>query len=164
MKKIILFGWLLAALVSCQQPAKDWSSMTIIQDKPQLTNVTLGDSLHRHGDGLAYEAILRDSAGTRVGDLLGWLITVAIEDGGGINAENMVEKIGTMVFNLGGDDVVALGGSLYPQGQKIMKEGQPQKRTLVGGTGKYRGITGEVHTTRISDSTYTHELIYRLPD
>jgi hypothetical protein len=138
--------------------------MKIIQDKPQLTNVTLGDSLHRHGDGLAYEALIRDTAGTNIGDLIGWLITVDIEDNGGMNAENMVEKIGTMVFNLGEDDVVALGGSLYPQGQKIMKEGQAQKRTLVGGTGKYRGITGEVHTTRNADSTYTHELIYRLPE
>jgi hypothetical protein len=37
-----------------------------------------------------------------------------------------------------------------------MKLGIPQKNAVVGGTGKYKGVRGEVTTTRNEDGTYTH--------
>jgi alpha-D-ribose 1-methylphosphonate 5-triphosphate synthase subunit PhnG len=39
-----------------------------------------------------------------------------------------------------------------------MDIGIAQKRAVVGGTGKYRGIKGEVTTTRNEDGTYKHVL------
>ena len=52
--------------------------MTFIQDKPLLTHVNLGDTSDGHGDGMAFEAVLRDTAGTVVGEVLGWMVTVDI--------------------------------------------------------------------------------------
>ncbi len=64
-----------------------------------------------------------------------------------------------MVFNLGDEnEIVAQGGTSYHQGQAQMKEGLSQKRAVVGGTGIYKGIAGEVTTTRNEDGTYTHVL------
>jgi hypothetical protein len=67
-----------------------------------------------------------------------------------------------MVVNLDGDDIVVLGENSYNRGQQEMKDNMVQKRAIIGGTGKYRGIAGEVITTRNNDSTYTHEMIYKI--
>ena len=45
-----------------------------------------------------------------------------------------------------------------------MKLGLSQKRAIVGGTGKYKGVEGEVTTTRNDDGTYTHVLDVKLED
>jgi hypothetical protein len=69
------------------------------------------------------------------------------------------ERFGTLVFNLGDEnEIVAQGSTSYPKDEEQMKSGLQQKRAIVGGTGKYKGINGEVTTTRNEDGTYTHLL------
>ena len=152
-------------LLSCQnQSSSAWQTLTYIQDKPLLTHVNLGDSSHGHGDGMAYEASLKDTTGTAVGEVLGWLITVDIMDGDSANPVYISESIGTMVFNLGEEnEIVAQGGISYHKGEKVMKLGLAQKRAIVGGTGKYKGVVGEVTTTRQENGTYLHVLEIQAP-
>ena len=133
--------------------------MTFIQDKPLLTHVNLGDTAHGHGDGMAFEAVLKDTAGTAVGELLGWMVTVDIVDGDSANAVHITDRIGTMVFKFDDENkIVASGGTVYHKGEQIMKLGIDQKRAVVGGTGKYKGIKGEITTSRNEDGTYKHVL------
>lgn len=163
MKKVIAFLIVLAALASCQQHTTEWSSMKLIQEKPQLFVVNLRDTAVEHGDELVFESGLRDTTGAVVGELHGWLITVDLSDSANtIPNSNMLDKIGTSVFNIDGDDIVVLGMLFHAQGNKIMNTGKPQKRAIIGGTGKFRGITGEITITRNADTTYTHELIYKI--
>ena len=59
-------------LLSCQnQTGSAWQTLTFIQDQPLLTHVNLGDSAHGHGDGMAFEAVLKDTTGAAVGEVLG---------------------------------------------------------------------------------------------
>lgn len=163
MKKIILFIVILAALVSCQQPATQWSSMKVIQDRPQLTIVNLRDTAADHGDGLAFEATLRDTTGKYVGEVHGWLVTVDLSDSSKAGISTTVEKVGTVVFNIDGEDIIVFGETSYTNGKHVMNtNSKPQRRAIMGGTGKFRGITGEIKTTRNADSTYMHEFIYKL--
>jgi hypothetical protein len=152
-------------LLSCQNQSNSaWQTLTYIQEKPLLTHVNLGDSSHGHGDGMAYEATLKDTTGTAVGEVLGWLITVDIMDGDSANPVYISESIGTMVFNLGEEnEIVAQGGIIYHKGEKLMKLGLAQKRAIVGGTGKYKGVVGEVTTTRQENGTYLHVLEIQAP-
>ena len=60
------------------------------------------------------------------------------------------------------DEIVISGANIYPTNQLIMQADAPQVRAIIGGTGKYKGIRGQVTTTRKSDETYTHVLEYRL--
>lgn len=147
-------------LLSCQnQAGSDWQTLTFIQDKPLLTHVNLRDTAHDHGDGMAFEAVLKDTAGNNVGEVLGWLITVDLMDGDSATPIYKTDRMGTMVFNLGDENkIIAQGGTSYSKGEQQMKSGLPQKRAIVGGTGKYKGIAGEVITTRNEDETYTHVL------
>lgn len=162
MKKIISFLAVLAVLASCQQPTSKWSTMKVIQDRPQLSVVNLRDTAADHGDGLAFEAILRDTTGKQVGEVHGWLVTVDISDSTANEVSTTQDKIGNAVFNIDGEDIVVFGETSYSKGKNIMNNGIPQRRAIMGGTGKFRGITGEIQTTRNQDSTYTHEFIYKL--
>ena len=147
-------------LLSCQnQSSSAWQTFTYIQDKPLLTHVNLGDTAHGHGDGMAFEAVLKDTAGSAVGELLGWMVTVDIVDGDSANAVHITDRIGTMVFKFDDENkIVASGGTVYHKGEQIMKLGIDQKRAVVGGTGKYKGIKGEITTSRNEDGTYKHIL------
>lgn len=157
-----LFVVFLAAffLMSCQnQSSTTWQTLTFIQGEPLLTHVNLGDTAHGHGDGMAFEATLKDTAGTAVGEVLGWLVTVDIIDGDSTNPVHITDRIGTMVFKFDDENkIIASGGTSYSKGEQVMKLGIAQKRAVVGGTGKYKGIKGEVTTTRNEDRTYKHVL------
>jgi hypothetical protein len=147
-------------LLSCQnQSSSTWQTFTYIQDKPLLTHVNLGDTAHGHGDGMAYEATLKDTTGTTVGEVLGWIVTVDIVDGDSANAVHITDRIGTMVLKFDDENkIIASGGTNYKKGEVLMDPEVSQKRAVVGGTGKYKGIKGEVTTTRNEDGTYKHVL------
>jgi len=147
-------------LLSCQnQSSSAWQTFTYIQDKPLLTHVNLGDTAHGHGDGMAYEATLKDTTGTTVGEVLGWMVTVDIADGDSANPVHFTERIGTTVYKFDDENkIIASGGTSNHKGEQVMKLGIDQKRAVVGGTGKYKGIKGEVTTTRNEDGTYKHVL------
>jgi hypothetical protein len=160
MKQFLTIFTAVLFLLSCQNQAdSSWQTLTFIADKAFLTHVNLGDSAHGHGDGTAFEGVLKDTAGATVGEVLGWLVTVDIVDGDSANPVYITDRVGTMVFKFDEDNkIVASGGTSNHKGEQVMKLGIDQKRAVVGGTGKYKGIKGEVTTTRNEDGTYTHVL------
>lgn len=128
-----------------------------------MTYLNLGDTTNSHGDGMAFEAKLSDSTGVEVGEIIGWLVTVDINLSDSMNTAPVSERIGSTVFNFGEEnEIVAIGGISYHSGEQRMKKGIAQKRAIVGGTGKYKGIVGEVTTTRNEDGTYTYFLDYKI--
>lgn len=166
MKQFLVIFTAAVFLLSCQnQTASKWSTIKFIQGKPNLVHLNLGDSAHGHGDGMAFEASIKDTSGVEVGEVLGWLITVDIMEGDSVNPIHVSERLGTMVFNFGNEnEIVAQGGTSYHKGEQQMKLGLAQKRAITGGTGKYKGIMGEVTTTRNEDGTYLHVLDIKLED
>jgi hypothetical protein len=164
MKQLLAIFTAAFFLLSCQnQSSSAWQTLTYIQDKPVLIHVNLGDTAHGHGDGMAFEAVLKDTTGTAVGEVLGWIVTVDIVDGDSANLIKVSDRIGTMVFDLGDEnEIIAQGGTSYHHGEQQMKLGIAQKRAIVGGTGKYKGVEGEITTIRNDDGTYTHVLDVKL--
>ena len=64
---------------------------------------------------------------------------------------------GDVVFDLGsGDSIVVAGGSVYAKATTEMNSDMPQRRAVIGGTGKFLGARGQVTTTRKGDGTYEH--------
>ncbi|MFM1794807.1 MAG: hypothetical protein RL642_1192 [Bacteroidota bacterium] len=164
MKHFLIFSLAALLLVSCKnQSTSSWQKLTFIQGKPALVHLNLGDTSQTHGDGMAFEAPLKDTSGAEVGEIMGWLVTVDIDIADSSNPVHLTERIGTTVFNFGDEnEIVAQGGISYHHGEQLMKIGIEQKRAIVGGTGKYKGIVGEVTTTRNDDGTYTHFLDYKI--
>jgi hypothetical protein len=99
MKQFIVIFSAAFFLLSCQnQTGSTWQTLTFTQDKPFLTHLNLGDTAHGHGDGMAFEAVLKDTTGTAVGEVLGWMVTADIVDGDSANLVHITERIGTMVL------------------------------------------------------------------
>jgi hypothetical protein len=166
MKQVIVIFTAAFFLLSCQnQTGSAWQTLTFIQEKPLLTHVNLGDTAHGHGDGMAFEAVLKDTAGTEVGEVLGWLVTVDIVDGNSANPVYITDRIGTIVLKFDEENkIIATGGTSYNKGEQEMNIEIPQKRAVVGGTGKYKGIKGEVTTSRNNDGIYKHVLSVKIED
>jgi hypothetical protein len=166
MKQFLVIFTAVFFLLSCQnQTGSAWQTLTFIQEKPLLTHLNLGDTAHGHGDGTAFEAPIMDTNGVKVGEVMGWLVTVDIMDGDSLNPVYDTERIGTVVYNLGDEnEIIAQGGTSYHKGEKEMKLGIEHKRAIVGGTGRYKGLKGEVIITRNDDGTYTHVLDFKMQD
>ena len=148
---------------SCQNSTR-WTKVSFIQGSPALTQVKWEESQISQGDGTGFVAALTDSEGNDVGMLNGWLITVDIKDENQQGEENLEERVGTLIFDLRDEnEIVVLGGNTIHHKQKQPKAGLSQRRAIVGGTGIYKGITGQVTTTRNADGTYLHEMEYSLP-
>lgn len=151
------------ALAGCSSSSSSSSEIVLIQDAPALTTIEVSDGPETsggasHGDILAFEApVSRD--GEVVGDLSGILTTVDIPLEGSDGREVFEERIGTLVFRFSDtDSIVVNGSSVYPAGEDEMAPGTPQIRAVLGGTGSYVGVDGEVSTVRNDDGTYTHTL------
>ena len=138
--------------------------MKLYNGKPKITIVNLGDSSHGHGDGTAYEGELMDSSGKVVGEYASWYVTVDMDKRDSNKANHFSEKILTIILNFGDDnEIIIQGGAFHSLDNQMIKPGVPgRKRAIVGGTGKYLGIRGEVIPYRLEDGTYVHDLIYRL--
>jgi hypothetical protein len=127
--------------------------------------VNLGDTSHGHGDGMAFEAVLKDTTGTEVGEVLGWMITVDVVDGDSTNPVHLTDRIGTMVLKFDEENkIIATGGTSYKKGEQEMNIEIPQKRAIIGGTGKYKGIKGEITTIRNKEGKYKHILSVKIED
>jgi hypothetical protein len=158
----ILFLLFIAALfiLSCQnKPVSKWKTLKFIQEKAVLTHINLGDTAHGHGDAMAFEAALKDTSGNVVGEILGWIITTDIMEGDSAAPIYVMERIGSVVLNFGNEDeIVSQGIVSYTKGEKLIKLGAAQTSAITGGTGKFKGISGQLTTTRNEDGSYLHVL------
>ncbi len=154
----------LALLSACQTPpSAAWQTLTLQQTKPILLEVNDGDGQREHGEKAFFEAQLKDSTGRVAAQLLGMMVIVDLPGNDGVGDPAVEERFTwvSVVFPEG-DEIVVQGANVYPAGQTIMKPQAAQARAIVGGTGKFKGIRGQVVTTRNPDETYTHTLEYRL--
>ena len=137
--------------------------MNLVQEKPILVEGLDGDNVHEHGDVMVFEANLKDQNGLKVAQLLGQHTVIDLPGNDGIGDPSMEERFVNLAFVFtNGSKVFVQGASVYPEGQTSIKENIPQFRAIVGGTEAFRGIRGQVKTTRNSDETYLHVLEYTL--
>lgn len=160
----LLAATALALLAACSGDTATTTTLTITQQSPELGSFEIPVA----GDGLGiltpnadlppagvlvFDAEITDPDG-REGILIGYLLAADLPDARA--GTTLEERIGTLVYAFGEDELVVTGGASYPLDNAEMAAGQPQRRTVVGGTGKYLGIRGEVVTTRNTDGTYSH--------
>ena len=107
------------------------------------------------GDLTGFEAPVHKD-GKEFGHVMGMMSRVGDLKAG--TRPDREESMLTAVFDLPDGQISVLGISYYKQGENILQIGIPMTRAIVGGTGHYVGVDGEVTTTHNADSSYTHVL------
>lgn len=153
---------LAALLVSCGSAGREGTldkkqSVTLVvqQAAPTLNPVDVDPQGPSVGDRLEFTAALSID-GKPAGELSGVLTVQSLgkSDGASVVKE---QRKGTLTFQLSATDSLQVSGtSKYKPNKKEMEVGDPQERSVIGGTGAYDGARGTVTTVRNADGTYTH--------
>ena len=150
---VCAFVVLLASACSSSSSTKK-ISLTVYEDAPTLIPVDVGTPGNSPGDAYYFFAKLRSQPGGAVtGELYGTktLVKPALPD----NPD--AEQRATMLyftFANRQDQIVASGVPDYPPNAPEFKANLPVLRAVLGGTGKYKGVNGELRSTRNPDSSY----------
>ena len=142
------------ALVACGSREE-----TLVLTQPPGDSVVL-TPLDLNGSGVAGDTTVFEGPiekdGEAYGAIMGSMTKVgAIGDGWRDDRE---ERMLTAIFDLPDGQISVVGVSYYMEGDELLPAGEPVTRAIVGGTGDYVGIDGEVTTVRNADGSYTHTL------
>lgn len=124
------------------------STLTLLQSKPTIEQA---DTV-KQGILTFFEAGLSTASGANAGVLAGSILTVDVSED---RTEYEVRQR-TLTFDTPDGQIQAAGLSNYPLTERELADEDPQVIAIVGGTGKYLGVTGEVETTRLPDGSYEH--------
>jgi hypothetical protein len=106
-------------------------------------------------DVVLYEATIAGEQGES-GTLTGFLITADVPDAE--TGDVHQDRLGQLFFDLGnGNGLVVVGEAIYRGEEAEMMPNTAQLRAVVGGTGEFMGVRGQVATTRNDDGSYRHE-------
>ena len=109
------------------------------------------------GDEYVFESpMLKD--GEPYGEMFGTMTKVG-ELGHGTHPDRE-DRLLNAVFDLPEGEIVVSGLSFYVPGHPALEKHEPIARAIVGGTGAYAGIRGEVITIHNDDDSYTQEIRY----
>ena len=155
----------LFVITACNAPDKqaEWQTMTLYGSSVVLIEVHDGDEMREHGEQLFYEAKLSDQAGKSVGQALGMAVIVDMPGDDKVDKPATEERFVTMaiVFE-DGDEIMTMGAFEIPENEKYVPTNVPQSRAIIGGTGKYMGIRGQMKVTRNADDTFSLTLEYKV--
>lgn len=70
---------------------------------------------------------------------------------------NLEQRATLLIFTFSNreDQIVVMGVPDYPGNAAEFNAGQPVVRAILGGTGKYMGVRGQLTSTRNADGSYT---------
>lgn len=154
MKSIFTSAGIACVLALTGASAHAAETFTIVQEKPELVHIDLGEDGASHGDLLAFEAAFATEDGKQ-GVMSGIITTVDIPAAEG----EFFDRIGNIVLNFGGIDSLVIGGhSVYAVGAGEMVADAPQVRAITGGTGRFIGARGQVTTARRDAGHYDHKV------
>ena len=127
----------LAATPPATAAPSDWD-LVFTQDAPVFGEAIVVDGrvVER-----AWEAVLRDSKGKKVGVLLGTQRNFDADPGGRVEM-----RYRTLVFEFADGQIVAEGVTAYRVSGGLLKPGKRSIIAITGGTGAYVGARGEVKT------------------
>lgn len=129
-------------------------SLTVHEDAPTLQPVDVGTPGNSPGDSYYFFATLRSAPGAAVtGELYGTKTLVKPAPPDQPDAE---QRATTLYFTFAHrqDQIIVAGVPDYPPNAPEFKANLPVLRAVLGGTGKYKGVSGELRSTRNPDSSY----------
>lgn len=127
---------------------------------PAPTLIDSGDPGPSPGDVRIFHFDAETSDGEPV--VTNWVMTTTAVDSPASGVESRVAT-GVFAFGDGTDDQILLEGvAFYPGNGATLKVSKTALRAIVGGSGRYAGVTGDVASTQFEDGTWEH--VFRFDD
>jgi hypothetical protein len=104
------------------------------------------------GDLFVFRSELTNGSGASVGQLLGFQTTIAL----GPSAQSAQ---GALTFDMADGQIVVGGTSSLATDTSGLLPGAPTTRAVLGGTGAYDGMRGQVTATRRADGSYAQHFV-----
>src|SRR5437588_9606419 len=154
--RVAVLGCALVLLVgaACGGHGNGRVSLTLYEDAPTLNPVDVGTPGNSPGDAYYFFANLRDRAGGKVtGELYG---TKTLVRPTAADKPDTEQRATTLYFTFGNrqDQIIVAGVPDYPPNIPEFKANGPVLRAVLGGTGKYNGVGGQLTSTRNPDGSY----------
>ena len=160
MKRVIaaLIVGALSAVILSGCAAQGPQVLVLTQDAAAAKLVSIESNTEGDlGHEFVFESpMLKD--GKPYGEMFGTMTKVG-EPGHGTHPD-AEDRLLNSVFDLPDGEIVVVGLSFYMPSSPALSKGEPVTRAIVGGTGAYAGIRGELVTTHNADDTYTQEIRY----
>jgi len=146
-----------ALIVACgaRSTTPSNETFTVYEDAPKMSLLDLGAPGNSLGDIYHFSAPLHSERGGPVtGEVIGskTLVNMATD------ADPNLERRATLLFFTFADrkdQIIAFGVADYKPSAPEFDAAQPAVRAILGGTGKYMGVRGQVTSTRNADGSYT---------
>jgi quercetin dioxygenase-like cupin family protein len=131
-------------------------SLVVTHGPVVTTLTTAGSDGHQLGDQRVVSLPLTDEAGAEAGRLDATLLTTGLDDPG----PGDEIRISTLVFTLGdaADQVVVTGSGLYPAAGSTIAIDSTIVRPIVGGSGRFAGVSGWAESEHLADDSWRHTL------
>jgi hypothetical protein len=114
----------------------------------------------RVGDVRTASVETTNAAGDPLGRLEATLLTTATDT----PADGDEIRLGTLVFTFGErGQVVVQGAADYPAQGSTIAAGASTVRPIIGGSGRFAGLSGDAVSSHLDDGSWTHELRFRGP-
>ena len=150
-----LFASVLITACGAHSSKQSTESFTVYEDAPNMSLLDLGAPGNSLGDVYHFSAPLHSERGGPVtGEVIGskTLVKVATD------ANPNLERRATLLFFTFADrkdQIIAFGVADYKPSAPEFDAAQAAVRAILGGTGKYMGVRGQVTSTRNTDDSYT---------
>lgn len=146
------------------------NTLVVNQGAPRLILKPVVEGQAGVGDFLEYAAPVTID-GKAAGYLIGRFVTsILVNESVSIipdlsdNDRGFDVRMVSIVLRLTGGQISVFGQSRYPGGAgSLLRINRAFQRPIVGGTGAYFAISGQMLTVRNEDNTYTHTLLFVQP-
>ena len=150
-----LFASVLITACGAHSSNQSTENFTVYEDAPKMSLLDLGAPGNSLGDIYHFSAPLHSERGGPVtGEVIGSKTLVKMAT----DADPNLERRATLLFFTFADrkdQIIAFGVADYKPSAPEFDAAQPAVRAILGGTGKYMGVRGQVTSTRNADGSYT---------
>ena len=149
-----LLASILIAACGLRSTSPSIETLTFYRDAPKMKLLDLGDPGNSPGDVYHFFAPLHSSpSGPVIGEVFGSKTLVKLATDANPNLEQRATLL-SFTFSDRHDQIIALGVADYSPAAGEFNADKQRARAILGGTGKYMGVRGQLTSTRNADGSY----------
>lgn len=123
---------------------------------PAPTLIAAGDGGSTVGDTRLFHFPAESDDGQEV--LVDWIMTTTAVDAPAPKVESRINT-GTFSFGDHNNQIVIEGVALYPGEGAVLEVADEVRRVVVGGSGRFAGVSGEIISVQADDGSWVHRFL-----